>query len=110
MTFLELLLMVALPTALLTSVMTAALIYYLAQKLYDKKIEKKIDALPDRISAAVQGAGEKLLPEFEARVKRGFLTALKDSAKLGPEMTVGVIESALQGIDQFIGGGRKDRR
>lgn len=99
----EVILYVVLPTAVITSVITAGLVYFLARKLYYDEIEKPIDDLPDRIAAKVEEAGERLLPRFEERVKKGFLSALKDSPKLGPEMTVGVIESALKGMDQIMG-------
>lgn len=94
---------VVLPTAVVTSLITAGLVYFLARKLYYDEIEKPIDDLPDRIALKVEEAGERLLPKFEERVKKGFLSALKDSPKLGPEMTVGVIESALKGMDQIMG-------
>jgi hypothetical protein len=99
----EVILYVVLPTAVITSLITAGLVYFLARKLYYDEIEKPIDDLPDRIAAKVEEAGERLLPRFEERVKKGFLSALKDSPKLGPEMTVGVIESALKGMDQIMG-------
>lgn len=99
----EVILYVVLPTAVITSVITAGLVYFLARKLYYDEIEKPIDDLPERIAAKVEEAGERLLPRFEERVKKGFLSALKDSPKLGPEMTVGVIESALKGMDQIMG-------
>jgi len=102
----EIVLYVVLPTAVLTSLVTALLVYYLARKLYYDEIEKPIDNLPDRIALKVEEAGERLLPRFEERVKKGFLSALKDSTKLGPEMTVGVIESALKGMDQILTGKR----
>ena len=94
---------VVLPTAVVTSLITAGLVYFLARKLYYDEIGKPIDDLPDRIALKVEEAGERLLPKFEERVKKGFLSALKDSPKLGPEMTVGVIESALKGMDQIMG-------
>ncbi|AFM14632.1 hypothetical protein [Turneriella parva] len=99
----EVILYVVLPTALLTSVVTATVVYFLARKLYYDEIEKPVDDLPDRIALKVEEAGERLLPKFEERVKKGFLSALKDSPKLGPEMTVGVIESALKSMDQIMG-------
>jgi len=99
----EVILYVVLPTAVITSLITAGLVYFLARKLYYDEIEKPIDDLPDRIALKVEEAGERLLPRFEERVKKGFLSALKDSPKLGPEMTVGVIESALKGMDQIMG-------
>jgi hypothetical protein len=99
----EVILYVVLPTAVITSLITAGLVYFLARKLYYDEIEKPIDDLPERIAAKVEEAGERLLPRFEERVKKGFLSALKDSPKLGPEMTVGVIESALKGMDQIMG-------
>jgi hypothetical protein len=99
----EVILYVVLPTAVITSLITAGLVYFLARKLYYDEIEKPIDDLPDRIATKVEEAGERLLPRFEERVKKGFLSALKDSPKLGPEMTVGVIESALKGMDQIMG-------
>jgi hypothetical protein len=99
----DMVLYVILPTAILTSLVTASLVYFLARKLYYDEIEKPIDDLPDRIALKVEEAGDRLLPRFEERVKKGFLAALKDSPKLGPEMTVGVIESALKGMDQIIG-------
>lgn len=99
----DMILYVILPTAILTSLVTASLVYFLARKLYYDEIEKPIDDLPDRIALKVEEAGDRLLPRFEERVKKGFLAALKDSPKLGPEMTVGVIESALKGMDQIIG-------
>lgn len=104
MQFPEIIWYVILPTAVLTSLFTAGLVYFLAKKLYYDEIEKPIDRLPERISIKVEEAGERLLPKFEARVKAGFLAALKDSTKLGPEMTVGVIESALKGMDQIFRG------
>jgi hypothetical protein len=104
----EILLFIVLPTAVATSLLTALLVYYLARKLYHDEIEKPIDDLPDRIALKVEEAGERLLPRFEDRVKKGFLEALKESAKLGPEMTVGVIESTLKGMDQILTG-RRDR-
>ncbi|MBV6493722.1 MAG: hypothetical protein LDLANPLL_01745 [Turneriella sp.] len=107
MQFPEIVWYVILPTAILTSLVTAFLVYYLARKLYYDEIEKPIDDLPDRIALKVEEAGDRLLPRFEERVKQGFLSALKDSPKLGPEMTVGVIESALKGMDQIISGRRK---
>jgi len=99
----EVIFYVVLPTAVITSLITASLVYFLARKLYYDEIEKPIDDLPDRIALKVEEAGERLLPRFEERVKKGFLSALKDSPKLGPEMTVGVIESALKGVDQIMG-------
>ncbi len=99
----EMILYVMLPTAVLTSLVTAGLVYFLARKLYYDEIEKPIDDLPDRIAFKVEEAADRLLPRFEERVKAGFLAALRDSPKLGPEMTVGVIESALKGMDQIIG-------
>lgn len=100
----EILLYIVLPTAVLTSLITALLVYYLARKLYYDEIEKPIDDLPDRIALKVEEAGERLLPRFEERVKKGFLDALKESPRLGPEMTVGVIESTLRGMDQILRG------
>jgi hypothetical protein len=107
MQFPEIIWYVILPTAILTSLTTAGLVYFLARKLYYDEIEKPIDNLPERISLKVEEAGERLLPRFEERVKKGFLSALRDSPKLGPEMTVGVIEGALKGMDQILG--RRDR-
>jgi hypothetical protein len=104
MQFPEIIWYVILPTAVLSSLLTGGLVYFLALKLYYDKIEKPIDNLPDRISIKVEEAGERLLPKFEDRVKKGFISALKDSTRLGPEMTVGVIESALKGMDQIIRG------
>lgn len=104
MQFPEIIWYVILPTAILTSIVTAGLVYFLALKLYYDKIEKPIDNLPDRIALKVEEAGERLLPKFEDKVKKGFLTALKESPKLGSEMTVGVIESTLKGMDQIIRG------
>ena len=104
----EILLYIVLPTAVLTSLVTALLVYYLARKLYYDEIEKPIDDLPDRIALKVEEAGDRLLPRFEERVKKGFLEALKESPKLGPEMTVGVIESTLKSMDQILTG-RRDR-
>lgn len=102
----EIVFFVVLPTAVITSVITALLVYYLARKLYYDEIEKPIDDLPDRIALKVEEAGDRLLPRFEERVKKGFLSALKDSPKLGPEMTVGMIEGALKGMDQIFTGRR----
>ena len=104
MQFPEIIWYVILPTAVLSSVLTGTLVYLLALKLYYDKIEKPIDNLPDRISIKVEEAGDRLLPRFEEKVKQGFLRALKESPKLGPEMTVGVIESALKGVDQIFRG------
>lgn len=100
----ELILYVVLPTAVLTSLVTAGLVYFLAKKLYYDEIEKPIDELPDRIALKVEEAGDRLLPRFEEKVKKGFLAALKDSPKLGPEMTAGVIESTLRSVDQIFRG------
>ncbi|HRP68176.1 MAG TPA: hypothetical protein PLY93_01440 [Turneriella sp.] len=107
MQFPEIIWYVIIPTAAITSIVTAALVYFLARKLYYDEIEKPIDDLPDRISLKVEEAGDRLLPRFEERVKKGFLAALKDSPKLGPEMTAGMIESALKGMDQIITGRKK---
>lgn len=104
MQFPEIIWYVILPTAVLTSLVTATLVYFLAKKLYYDEIEKPIDRLPERIALKVEEAGERLLPKFEERVKKGFLNALKDSTKIGPEMTAGVIESALKGMDQILRG------
>lgn len=107
MQFPELIWYVILPTAVLTSFITAGLVYFLARKLYYDEIKQPVANLPDRIALKVEGAGERLLPKFEERVKKGFLSALKDSPKLGPEMTVGVIESTLKSMDQILGGGNR---
>lgn len=107
MQFPEIIWYVILPTALLTSVITATLVYYLARKLYYDEIKQPIANLPDRIATKVEEAGERLLPKFEAKVKSGFLSALKESPKLGPEMTAGVIESTLKSMDQIFSGGRR---
>ena len=79
MQFPEIIWYVILPTAILTSIVTAGLVYFLALKLYYDKIEKPIDNLPDRIALKVEEAGERLLPQFEDKVKKGFIAALKYS-------------------------------
>lgn len=100
----EILFYIVLPTALMTSLVTALCVYYLARKLYRDEVEKPIDDLPDRIANKVEEAGDRLLPRFEERVKKGFLEAIKASPKLGPEMTVGVIENTLKSMDQILRG------
>lgn len=104
----EIILYIVLPTAILTSLLTALLVYFLARRLYHDKIEGSVEALPQRIADKVEEAGDRLLPRFEERVKRGFLSAIKESPKLGPEMTVGVIESTLKSMDQILTG-KRDR-
>jgi len=104
MQFPELIWYVILPTAFLTSLVTATIVYFLARKLYYDEIEQPIDNLPDRIALKVEEAGERLLPKFEAKVKSGFLAAIKESPKLGSEMTQGMIESTLKSMDQILRG------
>lgn len=104
----EIILYIVLPTAILTSIFTALLVYFLARRLYHDKIEGSVETLPQRIADKVEEAGDRLLPRFEERVKRGFLSAIKESPKLGPEMTVGVIESTLKSMDQILTG-KRDR-
>lgn len=103
----EIIFFIVLPTAILTSLVTGGLVYYLARKLYYDEIEKPVDDLPDRIALKVEEAGERLLPKFEMKVKTGFLSAIKESPKLGSEITAGMIESTLKSMDNILSGGRR---
>ncbi len=113
MNLIDIFIQIILPTALISSIITAILIYFIVPKLYKKYLKPDLDEIPKEIGKEVEEgvitAGKKLLPEFEERVKSGFLKGLTDMTSLPTNIASNFIQSSLENLGLFKGDSKKNR-
>jgi hypothetical protein len=111
MSIFEIFFQIILPTAVLSSLFTAILIYLMVPKLYKKNLKKDLDEIPKEIGKEVEigviRAAKSLLPQFEERVKSGFLKGLTDVTSLPTNFAANFIQSSLENLGLFKGDSKK---